>query len=270
MSQDRRDSPAYVIVYAAIISAAFTAGIMGVYAATRGIVERNEELFFQKAMVELFDLGDVDALSDAQIVDLYETHIISLQQRRDPQTGQVFKSYGARKVPRDKRRPWHEIFPDDEALEPRERVEQLRREEARARFIGLAIPFSGTGFWARIDGYLAVNTDFTEIIGITFLAHQETPGLGGRITERAWRAKFVGLDVTPNPDGLVVYVGGEAPEPGSPRHGRHVDAISGATGTSSAIERFLNEQLEAFRRSEPVMYEGSTLIGVPSRTPHSE
>ena len=31
--------------------------------------------------------------------------------------------------------------------------------------------------------------------------------------------------------------------------GRHVDAVTGATGTSTAVERFLNENIPAFRRA---------------------
>jgi len=224
MSKDPKDRPAYVIVYAAVIAAVFTGAIMALHGVTQPIVERNEKLFEQKAMVELFGLGDVDALTEQQIVDLYEQRILPVVTTTDPQTGQEFEVYRA--------------FGDD------------------GRLIGQAFSITGTGFWARIDGYLAVNPDMTRIIGITFLQHQETPGLGGRITERAWREEFAGLDFTPGPGGQAIHIGGDAPEPGSQRFGRHVDAISGATGTSSAVERFLNEQIEAFRRSVPVLPPG--------------
>ena len=244
MSKARQDSAAYVIVYAAIISAVFTAGIMALHAATRGMVQRNERLAFQKAMVELFDLGEAAALSDQQIVDLYDKHIVDISgdpQMVDPQTGQKFKAYSCTDVD--------------------------------GTPVGLAFSFTGTGFWARIDGLIAVSPDFmlpppssgAKVLGIAFLAHQETPGLGGRITERQWRRKFIGLDLSPpQADGQWIYIGGPvATDPDSPRHNRRVDAITGATGTCSAVEKFLNEQLDAIQRIEMVPAEGKEIIPIP-------
>ena len=235
MSKDPKDRPAYVIVYAAVIAAVFTGAIMALHGVTQPLVERNEQLFEQKAMVELFGLGDVETLSDQEIVDLYDTRIRREPDLTDPRTNQTFEIYTA--VDED------------------------------GQTIGQAFSFSGTGFWARIDGFLAFGPSSGEIIGITFLQHQETPGLGGRITERAWRQQFAGIWVVPRPgdtgeDGEIfqtwprprqerkyIYIGGEAPQPGSLRYGRHVDAISGATGTSTAVERFLNEQIAAYNRA---------------------
>lgn len=227
MSADTK-GPVYVIVYAALIAALFTGGIMALHTATRDIVVRNEDLFRQKAFVELFGLGDVDTLTDQETVDLYDSRIRREDDVTDPQTHQTFEVYSA---------------VDDQG-----------------DLIGQAFSVSGTGFWARIDGFLAVNISTGEIIGITFLQHQETPGLGGRITERQWRQKFKGLTISPNPAGQFIYIGGNAPEPGSPSYGRHVDAISGATGTSSAVERFLNEQIAAYIRA---VTDGKSVIEIP-------
>ncbi len=242
MSADTK-GPVYVIVYAALIAALFTGGIMALHAATRDIVERNEHLFKQKAIVELFGLGDVDTLGDAKIVELYEKQTTLFEDIVDPLTGEK-----------------HDVY---------------QAVDASGNVIGFAYPISGTGFWARIDGYVAVTPNLhlgetvarwdgevdvplevknqSKIIGITFLQHQETPGLGGRITERDWRERFVGLVISPNPDGQFIYIGGEAPGPASPNYGRHVDAVTGATGTSRAIERFLNEQIPVFYRLEKAL-----------------
>ena len=109
--------------------------------------------------------------------------------------------------------------------------------------MGYIVPVSGVGFWARIDALLAVTPlpDTMQIKGIVFLSHQETPGLGGRITEKQWRDKFKGVDIS-SPDGdTYIHIGGEKPG--------HIDAITGATGTSSAVDRFLNQNIASFRRA---------------------
>ena len=121
----------------------------------------------------------------------------------------------------------------------------------KANVLGYAFDVSGVGFWARIDGYLAVTPDLGRVIGVVFLQHSETPGLGGRLTEARWRGKFRGLDVTaPAAGGPFLTIGGEVPAgPESPRYGRHVEAITGATGTSTAVATFLNQRIAEFRRA---------------------
>ncbi len=57
--------------------------------------------------------------------------------------------------------------------------------------------------------------------------------------------------MTPPPSGRAfVYVGQTRPAgPDDPRYGRSVDAITGATQTSRAVERFVNESIGRFRRA---------------------
>jgi len=220
------NSPPYVLVFAAVVSALFTAAIMSLDAATGPIVRRNEKLFERKALVDVFGLGRPGDLSDDQITSLYERHVRPVEGTlRDPESGAEFERlYKAVKT---------------------------NAETGQVEVVGYAFPIRGTGFWARIDGYLAVTEDLNTIVGIVFIRHAETPGLGGRITEAKWRAKFKGLTVAPPGDGKTyVYIGGDRPSgPADPRHGRHVDAITGATGTSSAVSVFLNRRIAQFRRA---------------------
>ena len=121
----------------------------------------------------------------------------------------------------------------------------------RREVVAYGFDVSGIGFWARISGVLAVTPDLAKIKGIYFLKHSETPGLGGRITEDEFRRQFRGRDITPPRKGKkYIYVGGEAPAgPGDEKYGRRVDAITGATGTSNAVDAFLNESIARFRRA---------------------
>ena len=83
-----------------------------------------------------------------------------------------------------------------------------------------AVPINGPGLWGSIIGYLGLNKDYTQIIGIEFVTQSETPGLGGRISEDSYKDQFRGIDISGKTDNFIV----SSPEPGS-----NVDAIAGAT-----------------------------------------
>ena len=102
----------------------------------------------------------------------------------------------------------------------------------------------GMGFWDRIECVVVVSPDLQKILNVQFLDQKETPGLGARIEEPGFTDQFKGLELAWNdPRGQRVLVGAN-PAPNAPNE---VDAITGATQTSMALMRFLNEELDAFR-----------------------
>jgi Na+-transporting NADH:ubiquinone oxidoreductase subunit C len=228
------NSPAYVIGFAAIISGVFTAAIMSLHAMARPVVEANEQLFHQRALVEVFALDEGKTLTDAEVSDAYAHRIRTIDRTIvDPETGATFN------IPPDQ---------GDEHSPRTYRAVVTDERTGRQTPLGYAFPIWGVGFWARIDGYMAVSTDLRRSLGIVFVRHTETPGLGGRITERTWRRKFEGLDITePAAPGRVLYIGGQSTGP--LRKDRYVDAVTGATGTSVAVEAFLRRRIAEFRRA---------------------
>ncbi len=100
--------------------------------------------------------------------------------------------------------------------------------------IGYVYPMTGSAVWGELRGILGISEDFEELLGVEFLSHSETPGLGGRIEEAEFKEQFRGLDISDvEGDNFVDYEG-------------EVDAISGATGTSNAVRRIMNSELEEF------------------------
>ena len=234
------DKPLYVLVFSAVVSTTFTAAVMALHVATQDAVRRKEELFQQRALVELFALGsgpEGKPVSAERIAELHRTHIRRVEMRlADPQTGAVFNRRGE----------------EGRSDGPKSFVAiSAAQAGGQTNALGYAFPVWGPGFWARVDGYVALSPDLTRMLGITFLRHSETPGLGGRITEPAWCENFRGLTTwPPSAAGSHVYIGGEKPAgPTEPGYGRWVDAITGATGTSAAVERLLNERLPEMRRA---------------------
>jgi len=100
-----------------------------------------------------------------------------------------------------------------------------------------ALQFTGAGVWGQISGVLAVSSDFRQVVGLEIVDDNETPGLGGRINEPGFKDQFRG-----------VVVGDDRLTIGGP--GSLVDGITGATGTSNAMESILNELLELMRSEQ--------------------
>ena len=57
-------------------------------------------------------------------------------------------------------------------------------------FLGYCFPISGSGLWGTIEALLAVTPDLKKIINLEIVTQNETPGLGGRITEEWFKNQF--------------------------------------------------------------------------------
>ncbi|MCX7819131.1 MAG: FMN-binding protein [Kiritimatiellae bacterium] len=116
------------------------------------------------------------------------------------------------------------------------------------RPVKTAIPVSGKGLWSTIYGYLALDAELDEIVGLTFYRHGETPGLGGEIEQPWFQDQFRGRRIARNGEWLPIVVakGVASPEAKSDPHRLVVDGISGATLTGQGVTRFLNECVKKY------------------------
>lgn len=103
---------------------------------------------------------------------------------------------------------------------------------------GYAIPAEGAGLWGGIDAYVGISSDYSKILGLEFIKHSETPGLGGRISELEFLEQFRGLDISSSVgQDYIIY---------NPAAGGNVDAIAGATLTSKSVSNLLNNDIHNF------------------------
>ena len=102
------------------------------------------------------------------------------------------------------------------------------------------VRFSGAGLWGTITGVLALNAELSRTAGFEIIDHNETPGLGGRITESWFKEQFAGERIPE--DGIRIRGGGD-----TDTENGIVDAVTGATRTSRALEGILNESILALR-----------------------
>ena len=104
-----------------------------------------------------------------------------------------------------------------------------------------AVPIEGRGFWAQIKGIVGVAEDKKTITGIAFYEQSETPGLGAEIAKPDFREQFA----------KKVMAEGDEPinfkRPGEQLGESEVHAVTGATQTSTRLERIINENLNQWR-----------------------
>ncbi len=101
----------------------------------------------------------------------------------------------------------------------------------------VAFEFAGPGLWGPVSGIASLERDLKTIRNIKITHQEETPGLGGRIAEKEYLKQFKNKEISPR---LVFMPEGKAAKI------NEVDAITGATGSSRAFEKLINENLKKY------------------------
>ncbi|MFW6214659.1 MAG: FMN-binding protein [Alkalispirochaetaceae bacterium] len=103
--------------------------------------------------------------------------------------------------------------------------------------------FSGSGLWGTINGVLGVTGDLSRTTGLAIISHNETPGLGGRITEDWFQRQLEGEQI---PEETLRVTSGEGDYD---YDNGEIDGITGATRTSESMEVILNRELDTLRET---------------------
>lgn len=98
--------------------------------------------------------------------------------------------------------------------------------------------FSGNGLWGLIDGVITLDADLVTIKNIKIISQEETPGLGGRISEENYLNQFKDKKASPQIKLVLRRRATNIDE---------VDAISGATLSSQALVDMINNSIANFR-----------------------
>lgn len=131
-----------------------------------------------------------------------------------------------------------QVFAENIVLEELEGLTLYRNSEG-----SIAFEFTGRGHQGPISGLVALGPDLGSVKGLVILEQQETPGLGGRITEEEFLDQFRGVALDPE---LVILPAGREPTAAN-----EVDGITGATRTSQALEEMLDQSIrEVVQRLE--------------------
>lgn len=152
-----------------------------------------------------------------------------------PAPGVNAATFDADKAARDET-AGHAIAPEDDiaGLGRMADVAVVHELRADGALKAVVLPVSGRGYASTLRGYLAIAADGRTIQGLRFYEHGETPGIGGRVDDPAWLAKWRGR-LAYDADGRirieVVH--------GAARTASQVDAITGATYTSRGVDNLV-------------------------------
>jgi len=104
-----------------------------------------------------------------------------------------------------------------------------------------ALPFTGQGFWAPVDGVVGIKADKKTVTNIVIYQQRETPGLGAEVAQRKFCDQFIDLTMTTGDKPIVFRRPSEPLGPGQ------VHAVTGATQTSIRLEKIIANALKKWR-----------------------
>lgn len=126
------------------------------------------------------------------------------------------------------------------------------------QLIGVAIEAQGQGYQDVIKVLYGYTPAEQKIIGMKVLESKETPGLGDKIgKDPAFLTNFAKLDARVTEDGTKLEHAFEVVKPGAKKNPWQIDGITGATISSKAVGKLLNDS--APRRLPPVLQNVSRL-----------
>jgi len=191
----------FPIAYMFVATACFSIVIIGLSEVTRARVEANQKLALEQAVVSVLPGLGGPGLSSAEIHRRFTEQV----SEPDASSGGAYT---------------------------------LKKE---GQIVGYALPISGQGFWAPIEGIIGIEADKRTVTGIAFYRQNETPGLGAEITKPAFRNQFEGKQLAAGAKPINMR------RPGAELGPSGVHAVTGATQTSTRLERIINTDLSAWR-----------------------
>jgi len=226
-----RKTRSFSVLYMFILSAIFAGVISLVKVGTAEQIQDNDRIAASKSLVRVFELMEITpATTGAELAAAIEK-----------QVRKFWVVEGA-------------AGPELVSTQPSADTQVLYRmwaavDESGAPF-AYAFPIGGKGFWGPIQGLMSVETDFITIRTVVWTKHSETPGLGARIEEDQYRAKFRGKRAD-NPAAHRFQV---VPDGTMGNDPHKIDQITGATQTTVVgMGKFLNDNFTDWHRYYPLL-----------------
>lgn len=225
-----RQGNAYIIGFAAVVCVVCSLLLAAVSGSLASRQEVNRILDRQKnvLMAAGFEAEKLSAMKADEVQRLYADRIEELVIDRQ---GNVVE--GAKQSELAKKAATLE--------EPGDRLPLYRvTAEGSSEAVAYIYPIIGKGLWSTLYGYLAVKPAGSEIVGVAFYKHGETPGLGAEIEREWFTSNFKGKELYMGDQlvGVEVVKGRVADKVGVKTE-HAVDGISGATITANGVSKLM-------------------------------
>lgn len=229
------DSRVKTLGVAALVALVCAAGVSYTAVSLRPLQEAHREQRRQAQFTRMLEqLPGMDQLLQQHAVDALETRLIDLasgQPVRDVDPA----SFDFRAALADPALSQPIPRQSDEAglgLRPHWGKVQLLRQDGK--LILVVLPVAARGYQSIIHALLVLDGDLNTIAALQIQEQADTPGLGSRITEADWQAEFSGKQLRDLQGALKFSVSREGGA-----DGHSVDAIAGATRSSTAVGRMI-------------------------------
>lgn len=104
------------------------------------------------------------------------------------------------------------------------------------------VKLHGAGLWGPIWGYISFKSDLSTVYGAVFAHKGETPGLGAEIATPGFSDQFADKKIFERENFVSIQV----VKGGAAKGDHQVDAISGGTITSKAVEAMLKSSISEY------------------------
>ncbi len=219
------ESTNYVVGFTLAMTVLVALTLSSLFYGTKDQVAQNEDVFNKRAILSAISAKldkPVADFSDADVLALFEENV---EQKVLNMNGEAVDGIKAEKV--------------DMAKEAKKPVEDrqlplfIYNSGGEKIYI---VAVRGNGLWNAIWGNVALQSDFTTVVGASFDHAGETPGLGAEIKDNPGFAKQFG--------GKKIYKDGEYVSVGVIKGGAkdlayEVDGLSGATVTADGVDEML-------------------------------
>lgn len=196
----------------------------------------------------ILTLGLVAAFCGLIIVGAYEGSLPAVQENRRIAIERAIHKVlpGAKKIVGYRAMPSGEVIAAKSGEAPTGSIDFHAAYGESDQLIGIAAEGAGKGYADVVRILFGYETRCQCVIGISVVFMRETPGIGDKIiTDPAFLANFKALDAKLNADLRALAYDIKTVKHGTKSQPWQIDAIAGATITSRAVGRAINDAAQA-------------------------
>ncbi|PID27704.1 MAG: hypothetical protein CSB55_07910 [Candidatus Cloacimonadota bacterium] len=140
----------------------------------------------------------------------------------------------------------------EKSISKKQKGDMIYYEAANEKgLIGYAFEISGSGLWGTINAVIAVSPDYKKITGFDIISQNETPGLGGRITEDWFKNQFINKIIL---SGKKIVNFELIPENEESKDNK-IRQITGATLSGKAVLKMIHNEYENILTEMEIEYD---------------